>query len=60
MWRAKFPTDFVRNQIATGANAPPYMRVNGPVPNMDEWYQAFGVKSVGKLYLAPGDRVHIW
>jgi len=60
MWRAKFPPDFVRNQIATGANSPPYMRVNGPAPNIDAWYDSFDVRPGEKMYLAPGDRVHVW
>ncbi len=60
MWRAKFPPEVVRNQIATGANAMPFMRVNGPIRNMDAWYEVFDVKPGDKMYLAPGDRVHIW
>jgi putative endopeptidase len=60
MWRAKFPVPFVRNQIATGNNAPPFLRVNGPVRNLDAWYEAFDVRSGDKLYVAPADRVRIW
>lgn len=60
MWRAKFSPTFVRNQLATGQNAPPFLRVNGPVRNIDAWYEAFNVKPGDKLYLAPEDRVRIW
>ncbi len=60
MWRAKFDPAFVRNQIATGSNAPPFLRVNGPVRNLDAWYDAFHVQPGDKLYLAPKDRVHMW
>jgi len=60
MWRAKFGQAFVRNQIATGANAPPFMRVNGPLPNMDRWYEAFGVATDAAMYVAPAERVRIW
>ena len=60
MWRAKFPPDFVRNQVATGYNAMPFLRVNGPVRNMDEWYAAFDVKPGDKMYLPPEQRAHIW
>ena len=35
-------------------------RVNGILPNMDDWYDLFGVKPGDKLYLAPADRIHIW
>ena len=60
MWRAKFNEAFIRNQVATGSNAPPYMRINGSLPNIDAWYEAFGVMSQDKMYLAPHDRVRIW
>jgi putative endopeptidase len=58
-WRAKFSETALRNQIATGSNTPPYFRLNGPLPNVDEWYEAFGVKSGDKLYLPPSERVHL-
>jgi predicted metalloendopeptidase len=60
MWRAKFSVGFQRNQLATGANSPPFMRVNGTLPNLDAWYAAFEVKPGAKLYIAPEKRVHIW
>ena len=52
--------DFLRNQIATGSNAPPAIRVNGPLPHVDAWYPAFGIVSGQKLYRAPSDRLHFW
>ena len=60
MWRAKFPLNFTRTQLATGANAPPLVRVNGPVRNLDTWYAAFNVQPGDKMYLAPENRVHLW
>ena len=60
MWRAKFSPEFTRNQVATGSNAPPYMRINGPVANVDDWYSAFNVRPGDKLYIAPEQRVRLW
>ncbi len=60
MWRAKFSDGFTRNQVATGANAMPFLRVNGPARNLDAFYQAFGVKPGDGMYLAPADRAHAW
>ncbi|MGZ7031662.1 MAG: M13 family metallopeptidase [Thermoanaerobaculia bacterium] len=60
MWRAKFSEGFVRNQIATGSNAPPFLRVNGPARNLDAFYQAFDVKPADKMYIAPAERVRVW
>lgn len=60
MWRAKFVESFVRSQIATGSNEPPFMRVNGLFPNIDAWYRAFDVKPADRLYIAPEKRVRAW
>jgi putative endopeptidase len=34
--------------------------VNGPVSNMPEFYEAFGVGSGDALYRPEGERVRIW
>jgi putative endopeptidase len=60
MWRAKFSAPFMRNQLATGSNSPPYMRVNGPIPNLDDWYGAFSVRAGQRLFVAPDERVRPW
>lgn len=59
-WRAKFSTQFLRNQIATAANAPPYMRINGPLPEIPAWYSAFAIKPGDRLYIDPEARVASW
>jgi putative endopeptidase len=59
-WRARFSDDAMRNQLTQGSNAIPWMRVNGPLPNVDEWYAAFGVTPGDKLYLPPDQRLHLW
>lgn len=35
-------------------------RVNGILPHIDAWYDAFGVKPDNKMYVAPEKRVHLW
>ena len=50
----------LRNQILSDVHSPPEFRVNGVVRNVDAWYQAFDVKAADKLYLPPGQRVHVW
>jgi putative endopeptidase len=59
-WRARFTPDAMRNQLTQGSNAIPWMRVNGPLPNVDEWYRAFGIAAGDKLYLPPEKRVRLW
>ena len=59
-WRARFTDDAIRNQLTQGSNAIPWMRVNGPLPNVDEWYEAFGIRPGDRLYLPAGQRVRLW
>lgn len=35
-------------------------RVNGILPHIDAWYDAFGVKPGDKMYVAPEKRVRLW
>lgn len=35
-------------------------RVNGILPHIDYWYDAFGITSKSKLYIKPENRVKIW
>ncbi len=36
------------------------LRVNGTLPHIDEWYDAFGITEQDSMYIAPGNRVRIW
>ena len=35
-------------------------RVNGILPHIDAWYDAFGIMKTDKLYLAPEQRIKLW
>jgi putative endopeptidase len=59
-WRQVIRDDTARRLLVTDVHAPPPFRVNGVVRNMDEWYEAFGVQSQDRLYVAPEERVRIW
>jgi putative endopeptidase len=59
-WRGKLTDDAIRRQVTSDPHSPRAFRVNGPVRNIDGWYQAFGVQQGDKLYLDPKDRVRIW
>ncbi|WP_445145565.1 M13 family metallopeptidase [Dyella sp. Tek66A03] len=59
-WRGKLTDDAIRRQVTSDPHSPRAFRVNGPVRNLDAWYQAFGIQPGDKLYVAPADRVRIW
>jgi putative endopeptidase len=58
-WRSKTRDAALRQRLSTDVHAPGPFRAE-TVRNLDDWYDAFGVKPDQKLYLAPDDRVKIW
>ena len=58
--RAKQRPDALINQVATDPHSPGRFRVLGPLPNVDAWYTAFGIKPGDSMYIAPEQRAKIW
>ncbi len=52
--------ELLANQLKTDVHAPSKERVNGPMANIPEFYEAFGVKKGDKMYRADSLRVNIW
>ena len=60
VWRAKYRDGQLRELVMSDVHSPAYFRVNGPLPNIEAWYEAFDVQPGDKLYIKPADRVSIW
>jgi putative endopeptidase len=60
VWRGKIRDDRLRQMLVADPHAPNIARVNVPARNIDEFYDAFGVKPGQKMYVAPEDRARIW
>jgi putative endopeptidase len=60
IWRAKYRDNTFRNIVMTDVHSPANFRVDGTLPNIDAWYEAFGVQPGDKMYRTPSDRVRIW
>ena len=60
VWRSTQREENYRNRLRTDTHSPEEYRVNGVVRNLDEWYEAFGVKPGDAMYLPPEQRVRIW
>jgi predicted metalloendopeptidase len=60
VWKAKYRDEATINQIKSDPHSPPQYRINGPVRNLDAWYEAFGVKAGDKLFVPADKRVRIW
>jgi putative endopeptidase len=59
-WMYEHRKERISNQVMTDVHAPAKERVNGPVVNIAEFYEAFGIKPGDKMYRADSLRVNIW
>jgi putative endopeptidase len=50
----------LQQQLMTDVHAPAFLRVNGPLANIPEFYAAFGIKPGDPMYRADDVRVVIW
>ncbi|MEP6949783.1 MAG: M13 family metallopeptidase [Ginsengibacter sp.] len=59
-WMYEERKERLATQVMTDVHAPEKERVNGPVVNIPEFYEAFGVKPRDKMYRPDSLRVSIW
>lgn len=59
-WMAQYRKENLARQVMTDVHAPERERTNGPVVNVPEFYEAFGVKPGDKMYRPDSLRVSIW
>ena len=59
-WMSQEKKERLANQVMTDVHAPAKERVNGPVVNIPEFYEAFGIKPGDKMYRPDSLRVNIW
>ncbi len=60
VWRSKIRPEAQANQIQTDPHSPGKFRCNGPLSNMIEFYDVFGVKPGDKMWRPETERVKIW
>ena len=58
VWRSKYRDEAQANQILTDPHSPGKFRCNGPLTNMPEFYEVFGVKEGDKMYRP--SKIRIW
>ena len=59
-WLYSIRDEELASRILTDVHSPAKWRVNGPLPNVPEFYEAFGVKPGDKMYLPDSARVRLW
>lgn len=59
-WLGHARDEELASRVMTDVHSPPFLRVNGPFSNIDDWYDAFGIDKNDKMYRKSEDRVKIW
>jgi putative endopeptidase len=59
-WMYAEKKERLANQVMTDVHAPAKERVNGPMMNIPEFYEAFNIKPGSKMYRPDSLRVRIW
>jgi putative endopeptidase len=59
-FRAKVRPAKLREAAVSDVHSSDKIRVLGVWPNVDGWYEAFGVKPGDRMYRPPAERVRIW
>ncbi|MDP6059842.1 MAG: M13 family metallopeptidase, partial [Pirellulaceae bacterium] len=60
VWRRKYRNAEMVRRLLTDPHAPSRYRANGPVMNLDAFYEAFDVKSGDELFKPAVERIRIW
>ena len=60
VWRRKYRDAELARRLVTDPHSPSLFRANGPVTNLDAFYEAFDVKPGDKLYKPKAERIQIW
>ncbi len=59
-WMYEIRKEKMASQILTDVHVPAKFRVNGPIPNVAEFYESYNVKPGDKMYIPDAQRVHLW
>lgn len=60
VWRANTRPEEIASRIVTDPHSPNLWRCNGPLSNMEEFYNAFHVKEGDKMYKPAEQRAKVW
>ena len=60
VWAGTASDEILRYYVMMDVHSPIHLRVNGALPQIDSWYEAFDIQPSDALYVAPEDRVKVW
>lgn len=60
VWGQNITEEEIRNRVKNDPHALGEWRVNGALPHIDMWYDAFGVKDTDKMFIPKKERLDLW
>lgn len=60
VWRTKYRDDALKRYVASDVHSPGMFRAVGPLVNLPEFFDAFGIKEGDPMWRKPGNRAKIW
>jgi putative endopeptidase len=60
VWANNITEEEIRNRTKSDPHSLGRWRVNGALPHIDAWYDAFGVKEGDKMYIPQSERLQLW
>lgn len=60
VWGQNITDQEIRNRVKSDPHALGKWRVNGALPHIDAWYDAFNVKKDNKMYIPQTERLQLW
>ena len=60
VWAGNITEAEIRNRTKSDPHALGRWRVNGALPHIDAWYEAFGVKEGDKMFIPKSERLQLW
>ena len=60
VWGQNITEKEIRNRVKNDPHALGEWRVNGALPHINAWYEAFGVKKGDKMYIPESERLQLW
>ena len=60
VWAGNITEEEIRNRTKNDPHSLGCWRVNGALPHVDAWYEAFGITPDNKMYLPKEQRLQLW
>ena len=60
LWAGNIREEEIRSRTKSDPHSLGEWRVNGALPHVDAWYEAFGITENDSMYIAPESRCRVW